>query len=151
MSLLHLDQQLCFLLYAASRRMTALYRPLLRDLGLTYPQYLVMLVLWEDAVGEGVPVSHICRRLKLDTGTVTPLLKRLAEMGLIVRQREADDERRVLISLTTAGKDLRVRAEAVPRQLLCATGADPEMVSKWRDELRQLLAVLERESGSAGG
>src|SRR3954470_3587338 len=102
-----LDNQLCFALYSASLAMTKLYKPLLEDLGLTYPQYLVMLVLWER---DGLMVSELGERLFLDSGTLTPLLKRLEAAGLIARIRAVEDERRVHISLTAAGRKLKARA-----------------------------------------
>lgn len=144
---LRLDNQLCFLLYAASRRMTQLYRPLLAELGLTYPQYLVMLVLWEDEQGEGVSVSHVCKRLKLDTGTVTPLLKRLEEQGQLVRRRSSGDERVVRVYLTESGRALEAQAAEVPARLLCQARAEPETLLHWRTELRALLTQLEAASG----
>lgn len=113
---LRLDQQLCFPLYAASNLMTRLYRPLLDELGLTYPQYLVMLVLWEASPST---VSALGERLRLDSGTLTPLLKRLEAAGLVRRTRDAADERRVLVSLTDNGRALRDQAEDVPHRLVC--------------------------------
>lgn len=107
--LLHLDQQLCFALYSASLAMTKAYQPLLARLSLTYPQYLVMLVLWEN---DGVTVSDIGKRLFLESGTLTPLLKRLESLGFVVRLRDTEDERRVRVKLTGAG--LRVKADAGP-------------------------------------
>jgi DNA-binding MarR family transcriptional regulator len=104
--LLQLDNQVCFALYSASLAMTKLYKPLLEDIGLTYPQYLVMLVLWE---GDQLMVSELGERLYLDSGTLTPLLKRLEAAGLLTRLRDAQDERRVRIALTDAGRALRAR------------------------------------------
>jgi MarR family transcriptional regulator, organic hydroperoxide resistance regulator len=114
---LQLDRQLCFALYSSSLAMTKLYKPLLEPLGLTYPQYLVMLVLWE---GDGVAVSDLGARLTLDSGTLTPLLKRLEAAGLVQRRRDRADERRVLVSLTAAGQALKTRAAQVPPQVFCA-------------------------------
>jgi MarR family transcriptional regulator, organic hydroperoxide resistance regulator len=116
---LALDHQLCFALYSASLAMTKAYQPLLAPLGLTYPQYLVMLVLWEQ---DGVTVSQLGERLTLDSGTLTPLLKRLQSAGLVQRLRDATDERRVRLQLTPAGRTLRHRAEAIPTALAAATG-----------------------------
>src|SRR3954470_8192722 len=110
-SALLLDNQLCFALYSASLAMTKLYKPLLAELGLTYPQYLVMLALWEQ---DGVAVSQLGERLSLDSGTLTPLLKRLEPAGLVSRIRSVEDERRVHLTLTAAGRKLRARAEKVP-------------------------------------
>lgn len=108
---LKLDHQLCFPLYAASNLLTRAYRPLLQELDLTYPQYLVMLVLWERAPQT---VGEISARLYLDTGTLTPLLKRTEAKGLIARQRDSQDERRVQVTLTDQGEALRERARSVP-------------------------------------
>lgn len=118
---LALDHQLCFALYAGSLAMTKAYKPLLEPLGLTYPQYLVMLVLWE---GDGLTVSAVGERLSLDSGTLTPMLKRLETLGLVQRLRDADDERRVLLRLTAAGRRLKQRAVAVPQAMACATACD---------------------------
>ena len=108
---LRLDNQLCFALYSASLAMTKLYKPLLRDLGLTYPQYLAMLVLWES---DGPTVSELGDRLNLDSGTLTPLLKRMEAAGLVSRLRDAADERRVHVRLTADGRKLKKRAARVP-------------------------------------
>ena len=113
-----LDRQLCFALYSTSLAMTKLYKPLLAELGLTYPQYLVMLVLWEQ---NEQTVSTLGERLYLDSGTLTPLLKRLEAAGLLTRQRASADERRVLISLTAAGAALREHAARIPGCLMQAT------------------------------
>ncbi len=120
-----LDNQLCFALYSTSLAMTKLYKPLLEALGLTYPQYLVMLVLWE---GDGLTVSALGERLFLDSGTLTPLLKRLEQAGLLLRQRSAEDERRVLVSLTAEGRKLKTQAASVPRCLMEAAACPlPEL------------------------
>lgn len=111
-----LDAQLCFKLYAINNLLGRLYRPLLEPLGLTYPQYLAMLALWED---DRSSVGELCRRLRLDSGTLTPLLKRLEAAGLVERRRDAADERRVVVSLTPAGAALGERAAGVPGELAC--------------------------------
>ena len=136
---LMLDSQLCFALYSASLAMTKLYKPLLEELGLTYPQYLVMLVLWE---GDGLMVSELGQRLSLDSGTLTPLLKRLEASGLISRLRDVADERRVHIHLTAAGRRLKAKAARVPACILAASQCSiPEIVGlttqvrKLRDRL----------------
>ena len=116
---LQLDHQLCFALYSTSLAMTKLYKPLLQALGLTYPQYLALLVLWER---DGQRVADLGARLFLDTGTLTPLLKRLEAAGLVRRERSREDERAVLIHLTEAGRALKARAAAVPGCMLKATG-----------------------------
>jgi DNA-binding MarR family transcriptional regulator len=115
--LLKLDHQLCFALYSASLAMTKLYKPLLEELGLTYPQYLVMLVLWEQ---DGLMVSELGERLYLDSGTLTPLLKRLATAGLVLRNRAVQDERRVHVTLTPAGRQLKARAAKIPGCIISA-------------------------------
>lgn len=121
-----LDNQLCFALYSASLAMTKLYKPLLDELGLTYPQYLVMLVLWE---GDGLMVSELGQRLSLDSGTLTPLLKRLESAGLVSRMRDVADERRVHVHLTPAGRKLKARAARVPECVLAASQCSiPELL-----------------------
>ncbi|HEY1231193.1 MAG TPA: MarR family transcriptional regulator [Ramlibacter sp.] len=115
---LRLDNQLCFALYSASLAMTKLYKPLLDELGLTYPQYLAMLALWEE---DGLSVSQLGERLRLDSGTLTPLLKRLEAQGLVSRLRAVEDERRVHLMLTAAGRKLRARAEKIPGCILEAS------------------------------
>lgn len=129
---LRLDHQLCFALYSSSLAMTKLYKPLLDPLGLTYPQYLAMLVLWE---GDGLTVSQLGDRLMLDSGTLTPLLKRLESAGLVQRLRDTADERRVLLRLTRDGRALKRKALAVPAAVACAAGCQ-------LDELVALTARL---------
>ena len=136
---LRLADQLCFSLYAASRAMTATYGPLLAPLGLTYPQYLVMLVLWET---DGVAVKSIGEALALDSGTLTPLLKRLESQGLVRRERSTTDERVVAVFLTADGKKLKVRARAIPEKLLACTGARADDIAKLRDELHALSETI---------
>ena len=116
-----LERQLCFSLYSASLAMTKLYRPLLDTLGLTYPQYLVMLVLWER---DDISLSYLSERLTLDSGTLTPLLKRLEGMGQLRRQRDENDERKIRITLTREGGALRQRAQTVPELAATATGCE---------------------------
>jgi DNA-binding MarR family transcriptional regulator len=134
-----LDNQLCFALYSASLAMTKLYKPLLDELGLTYPQYIALLALWER---DGVMVSELGERLSLDSGTLTPLLKRLEGAGLVARIRDVDDERRVRINLTGAGRRLKARAEKIPGCILAAAQCPlPELVQLTR-QLRQLRTRL---------
>ena len=133
--LLRLDNQVCFALYSASLAMTKLYKPLLDDIGLTYPQYLVMLVLWER---DGITVSELGERLFLDSGTLTPLLKRLEASALIARLRDVQDERRVRITLTPSGRALRNRAEAIPPCVLESTHCTIPELSALTTELKQL-------------
>ncbi|MFE0252973.1 MarR family winged helix-turn-helix transcriptional regulator [Streptomyces sp. NPDC059010] len=130
-----LDEQLCFALYAAQRAVTGAYRPLLDELGLTYPQYLVLLVLWER--GE-TTVKELATALRLDYGTVSPLLKRLEAAGLVRRERSARDERSVLVAVTGQGELLRERAECVPGTLLAEAGLSGPEVERLRKELWQL-------------
>ncbi|MBV8502800.1 MAG: MarR family transcriptional regulator [Paucibacter sp.] len=136
---LRLDRQLCFALYSSSLAMTKLYKPLLAPLGLTYPQYLVMLVLWESDV---LSVSALGQRLSLDSGTLTPLLKRLEAAELIQRQRALDDERRVDISLTRAGHLLKKKALNIPPQLACAAACSIEELASLTRRLHELRAQL---------
>ena len=136
---LRLDRQVCFPLYAASNRLTRAYRPILDRLGLTYAQYLVMLVLWEEAPQS---VGSIGARLHLDSGTLTPLLKRMETAGLISRTRDAEDERRVLVDLTDKGRDLRSEAEKVPGALADGLGIDEASVTRLRDQVRGLVEAL---------
>jgi DNA-binding MarR family transcriptional regulator len=111
---LRLDNQLCFPVYAASRLITREYQPYLDELGITYPQYLVLMILWES---DNMPVNQIAQKLVLNTNTVTPLLKRLENQGLIERKRSEDDERKVMIRLTGSGRDLQERASDIPEKL----------------------------------
>ncbi|HZY19782.1 MAG TPA: MarR family transcriptional regulator [Ramlibacter sp.] len=137
---LALDNQLCFALYSASLAMTKLYKPLLDELGLTYPQYLAMLALWEE---DGVSVSRLGERLHLDSGTLTPLLKRLEAAGFVARLRAVEDERRVHVTLTAAGRKLRSRAEKIPGCILEASQCSiPDLVRLTRElqSLRDRLA-----------
>jgi len=134
-----LDNQLCFALYSTSLAMTKLYKPHLDALGLTYPQYLVMLVLWQ---ADGVSVSELGARLALDSGTLTPLLKRLQTAGWISRTRGAQDERRVDIHLTPAGLALRARAVAVPAAIAQAAGCRLDELASITTELQALRRRL---------
>jgi DNA-binding MarR family transcriptional regulator len=136
---LALDQQVCFALYAASRAVTDAYRPLLGELDLTYPQYLVLLVLWER---DGLTVSDIGERLYLDSGTLTPLLKRLEAQGLVDRSRDPQDERRVVIRLTAAARALKDDAAGIPACILGATGCDVQEVARLVGEIRTMRARL---------
>lgn len=132
---LQLDQQLCFALYSASLAMTKQYKPLLDPLGLTYPQYLAMLVLWESTP---ITVNELGKRLHLDSGTLTPLLKRLEASGLIHRQRDSEDERRVLVSLTPKGQQLKEQAKRIPQTMACQVGLDMQDVASLRQTLQRL-------------
>ena len=136
---LKLDNQLCFAVYAAAHAFNATYKPLLEPLGLTYPQYLVMLVLWQE---DGVTVSAIGGRLGLDSGTLTPLLKRLEAGGLVSRLRDAADERQVRITLTGPGRALKAKAKGIPQELLCASGFTLVDILALRGKLESLAANL---------
>ncbi|WP_421865186.1 MarR family winged helix-turn-helix transcriptional regulator [Marinobacter adhaerens] len=130
--LLTLDRQMCFALYSASLAMTKLYKPLLSELGLTYPQYLVMLVLWET---DGVRVSGLKERLFLDYGTLTPLVKRLEKQGLLLRQRSPQDERQVIVLLTEKGRSLQQAAARVPERVASASGCSLAELEDLKTEL----------------
>jgi DNA-binding MarR family transcriptional regulator len=138
-AMLLLDNQLCFALYSGSLTMTKVYKPLLRDLGVTYPQYLALLVLWER---DGVTVSELGARLFLDSGTLTPLLKRLEGMDLLRRERSPEDERQVIVSLTPAGRALKKRALRVPEQLLCASACSIGEITALTRRLQKLRGAL---------
>ncbi|MEW1779226.1 MarR family transcriptional regulator [Streptomyces sp. NPDC086777] len=137
---LHLDRQICFSLHAASRAFNGVYRVILKDLGLTYPQYLVMLVLWEQG---DLPVKRLGEHLRLDSGTLSPLLKRLETAGLVRRERSTRDERSVEVRLTEEGAALRERALEVPRRIVAATGFDVEEIRGLKERLDQLTGTLD--------
>ena len=143
---LHLDQQLCFALYSASRAVVRAYAPMLDPLGLTYPQYVTLLVLWEE---DGLPVKHLGERLALDSATLTPLLKRLEKQRLVERKRDREDERVVRIHLTAEGRALRAKARRVPTELACRAGYDPDdaralaRLGTLREELDRLVRQLD--------
>ena len=138
-----IDSQLCFALYSASRAMTAAYRPILAELKLTYPQYLALLVLWED---EPVTVRRLGERLRLDSGTLSPLLKRLEANGFVRRERSTDDERLVEVTLTPAGRRLEETAQCIPAELFSATGMSERQATDLRDAVRQLTDALTASS-----
>lgn len=136
--LLTLDRQMCFALYSASLAMTKLYKPLLSELGLTYPQYLVMLVLWEK---DGIRVSNLKERLFLDYGTLTPLVKRLEKHGLLVRQRSPEDERQVIVRLSEKGRGLQQAAAGIPQRVASASGCS---LAELEDLKAELCALRNR-------
>ena len=140
---LRLSNQMCFAVYSTAHALNRVYKPLLDPLGLTYPQYLVMLVLWE---GDGLTVKEIGQRLRLDSGTLTPLLKRLQSAGLVRRERDTNDERQVRIGLTDKGRTLREKAQAVPLDLLRATGCSLDDVQALKAELVRLRDRLDESS-----
>jgi MarR family transcriptional regulator, organic hydroperoxide resistance regulator len=145
MSKLSIANQVCFPLYALSRQVTAHYRPLLEQVGLTYPQYLVMLLLWET---DNQSVGAIGDRLLLDSGTLTPLLKRMEQKGLITRKRNAADERQVSIQLTDAGKALHERAVDIPVQLQHSMHLTDQQTVSLRDQLVTLLDQITTEEST---
>ncbi|MGV4986149.1 MarR family winged helix-turn-helix transcriptional regulator [Streptomyces sp. NRAIS4] len=144
---LRLDRQICFSLHAASRAFNGVYRVILKDLGLTYPQYLVMLVLWEQ--GE-LPVKKLGEHLRLDSGTLSPLVKRLEAAGLVRRERSAEDERSVHVRLTEEGTALRERALEVPRRIMGATGFDLTEIAELRERLDRLTTALDAAALTGG-
>lgn len=142
---LRLDEQLCFALYAASRAVTQSYQSFLAPLNLTYPQYLVMLVLWER---DEVTVKSIGEKLMLDSGTLTPLLKRLEAIGYLVRRRSTLDERQVLVYLSQSGRDLRSQAVAMRQEMSCRFAGPLAQAHGLRDSLRQLMLQLQQNDVS---
>lgn len=136
---LRLDRQVCFPLYAASRMLTRVYQPFLDPLGITYPQYIAMMILWEDAP---CTVSHIGQRAMLNTNTLTPLLKRLEQIGFIQRQRRTSDERVVEISLTPAGRELKSRCACIPSDMARASNFSGEKVEALKKLLEEFLHAL---------
>ena len=130
-----LDDQLCFALYAASRAVTARYRPMLEEIGLTYPQYLVMMLLWET---DHQTVGQLGSRLALDSGTLSPLLKRLTAAGLVTRHRRVEDERSVSIALTPEGRALEDKAYRISEEMIAAIGFDVSEFDDLKQRLRQL-------------
>lgn len=138
---LALENQFCFALYSASLAMTKTYKPFLDKLGLTYPQYLVMLVLWQQ---DNLLVKHIGEKLFLDSGTLTPLLKRLEASSLIERTRDEADERQVRITLTREGRALKKKAQCIPHQVLCASGQRQDDLARLREQLTAVRNDLAR-------
>lgn len=133
---LRLDDQLCFALYAATNAITRAYRPLLRELGITYPQYLTLMALWQHGAGT---VSVLAQRLDLPTHAMAPLLQRLEHAGLIVRRRSPIDSRVVVVDLTPIGVELEITAATVQRTVECATGLSPQALAALRSELHDLV------------
>jgi DNA-binding MarR family transcriptional regulator len=144
--LMQLDHQLCFALYSSAHALNRAYKPVLKALDLTYPQYLAMIVLWER---DGVTVKEIGDRLHLDSGTLTPLLKRLEAMGLVTRTRDAADERQVRIQLTDKGRALRDTARAVPKAILRAMGQPMDELNALKGALVRLRDRLNQASDAA--
>ena len=142
--ILYLENQLCFPLYAASRLTTQIYTPLLNELGITYPQYLVLMVLWQHSEQT---VNEICTKLLLESNTVTPLLKRLEQKGILIRRRSDADERSVIISLTEEGEALKEKALLIPGKIVGSFNDDSisqEEILQFRDTLKKLVKVLSK-------
>ena len=143
-----LEKQLCFAVYSASHAFTRAYRSLLDPLGLTYPQYLVLLVLWER---DGLRVKEIGARLYLDSGTLTPLLKRLEAGGYVRRVRDTSDERQVSIMLTQVGQALEEKALSIPKDLRCMTGLPSDDIAALTESVARLRDGLQQAYGDSGG
>lgn len=138
--LLKLENQLCFPLYAASRKIITLYQPFLKALSLTYTQYITLLVLWEK---KSITVKDLGNALYLDSGTLTPLIKKLEQMGLVAKKRDVADERSVIVTLTQKGETLYDQALAIPEQILCAMKMDLKDAIALREQLKALIKSLE--------
>lgn len=136
---LFLSNQLCFLVYQLDRKIQALYRPLLDSLNITYPQYLVLLVLWEQG---RATIGDLCRLLHLDTGTISPLIKRLQQRGLITKQRSQEDERSVLVELTEKGEQLKEQARSIPAYVASCLLHDIQEYQELRNTFQELLSRL---------
>ena len=136
-----LENQICFPLYVIAKEITGLYRPILDELDMTYPQYLVLMVLWE---GDGLTVTHIGEKLYLDSGTLTPLLKRLESKGFISRKRKKEDERVVEVFLDEAGKQLQKKACEIPGKIQEKLGIQPEELLHLKDTVLKILNKIEK-------
>lgn len=139
--ILKLDNQLCFAMYAASKEITRLYKPFLDELGITYTQYITLLVLWEK---DNITVKELGDKLFLDSGTLTPLLKKLESMDIVKRIRDTKDERNVYVLLTDKGKEMKIIALELPNKILCGTGLSLEAAVDLKQRLRDLLAYLRK-------
>ncbi|SFX07513.1 DNA-binding transcriptional regulator, MarR family [Thermoactinomyces sp. DSM 45891] len=137
-----LSNLMCFSIYACSREFTKLYTPILKELNITYPQYLVMVALWEH---EPLSVKQLGNQLCLDSGTLTPLLKRLEEAGLVIRKRSQEDERSVLISLTDKGTELKEKAKSIPAQIFEKTGLTLEQFEEYSHSFKELLTAITKK------
>ncbi|RXZ79012.1 MarR family transcriptional regulator [Paenibacillaceae bacterium] len=144
--ILNLENQLCFAFYACSREMLKLYRPILSELGITYTQYITLLVLWEN---DGITVKELGKRLYLDSGTLTPLLKKLQALELITRTRDKADERNVVIELTDKGQAMKEQAKAVPGSLLSNLDMDMEEIMSLRSQIHKLMSKINSLSPQA--
>lgn len=140
---LKLDNQLCFALYACAKEVTRIYKPLLDKFGITYTQYITLLVLWEH---DNITVKELGKKLHLDSGTLTPLLKKLENMKLLKRIRDTHDERNVYIKLTDKGVNMRDEALEIPKKMFCSTGISMEEASNLKDKLKNLLNNLDEKA-----
>ncbi|MCY8378375.1 MarR family winged helix-turn-helix transcriptional regulator [Bacillus haynesii] len=140
---MRLDRQLCFLLYASSREMTKLYKPLLDKLNITYPQYLALLLLWEH---EELSVKTMGKLLYLDSGTLTPMLKRMEQHGLLTRERSPEDERSVIVRLTAGGQALQEKASSIPQHMIAQTDLSADELKNLKQTLESLLASLTKKT-----
>ncbi|KQX45817.1 MarR family winged helix-turn-helix transcriptional regulator [Paenibacillus sp. Root444D2] len=136
---LKLENQLCFSLYASSRAITRMYRPFLEGLGITYPQYLVLLVLWDQKEST---VKELSEKLDLDSGTLTPMLKRMEAQQLVQRKRSSEDERVVNIQITEAGLALYEKALCIPQSLLASSGLSPEEIHTFNEQLKRIISSV---------
>ncbi|MDF2833962.1 MarR family winged helix-turn-helix transcriptional regulator [Chryseobacterium indoltheticum] len=139
---LKLENQICFPLYVIAKEITGLYRPFLDELDITYPQYLVMMVLWEN---DGLPVNHIGEKLYLDSGTLTPLLKRLEAKGLIIRKRKKEDERVVQVFISDLGKELQQKACEIPSKIYHKVGVSKEDWAELSNSVKKILNKLDNK------
>ncbi|AZA73951.1 MarR family winged helix-turn-helix transcriptional regulator [Chryseobacterium indoltheticum] len=139
---LKLENQICFPLYVIAKEITGLYRPFLDELDITYPQYLVMMVLWEN---DGLPVNHIGEKLYLDSGTLTPLLKRLEAKGLILRKRKKEDERVVQVFISDLGKELQQKACEIPSKIYHKVGVSKEDWAELSKSVKKILNKLDNK------
>ena len=134
-----LENQFCFVVYALSKEIMKIYRPYLDEVGLTYTQYLVMIVLWEK---DGIALKDLGKSLGLDSGTLTPLLKKLEKLGLVTRQRDSRDERNLIIHLTEAGRELIGKAESIPGEIKCKLPLKDEELTDLRKQLQEVIRLL---------
>ncbi|MHC1683639.1 MAG: MarR family winged helix-turn-helix transcriptional regulator [Clostridiaceae bacterium] len=139
--ILKLDNQLCFALYACAKEVTRIYKPFLDKLGITYTQYITLLVLWEQ---DCITVKELGKKLYLDSGTLTPLLKKLENLGVLERVRDTKDERNVFVKLTDKGINMKNEVVEIPKEVFCSTGLSPEDALELKERLRFLLVSLDR-------
>ncbi|MDP4145129.1 MAG: MarR family transcriptional regulator [Bacillota bacterium] len=140
--ILKLDNQLCFALYACSREINKLYKPFLDKLGITYTQYVTLLVLWEQ---DNITVKELGAKLHLDSGTLTPLLKKLETQDIVQRIRDKEDERNVYVRLTSKGADMKNQAVEIPTRVFCSTGLSIDEAAQLKEKLKLLLTKVEKQ------